>query len=89
MTIFEKFLEEQNLEKKYQEFADKYKKYFDTNITNLPDYFKINYDKIDYGNEICLHKQCSQCNGTGINKMTGAMCIHMISCPCSRCSPRC
>lgn len=35
----------------------------------------------------CLHKSCSQCNGTG-QKKDGSPCLHMISCPCPRCSPR-
>lgn len=36
----------------------------------------------------CLHDQCSQCHGTGM-KEDGSMCIHAISCPCPRCTPRC
>ncbi len=36
----------------------------------------------------CLHKQCSECHGTG-RKKDGTACIHMISCPCPRCTPRC
>lgn len=35
----------------------------------------------------CLHEKCTSCKGTGTNKITGQPCIHMISCPCSRCSP--
>ncbi len=34
----------------------------------------------------CLHQSCIECNGTGVKK-TGGMCVHMISCPCPRCSP--
>lgn len=34
----------------------------------------------------CLHKKCPECNGTGTKK-NGQICVHMISCPCSRCSP--
>lgn len=33
----------------------------------------------------CLHLSCSQCKGTGI-KSDGSSCIHMISCPCPKCS---
>ena len=36
----------------------------------------------------CLHLQCPNCHGTGVNKNTGEVCIHYISCPCSRCTPR-
>lgn len=34
----------------------------------------------------CLHDSCSQCIGTGV-KQDGSICIHMISCPCPKCSP--
>jgi hypothetical protein len=37
----------------------------------------------------CLHKQCERCNGTGVDKVTKQSCIHFISCPCKRCTPRC
>ena len=36
----------------------------------------------------CMHEQCTQCVGTGITK-TGGPCVHGLSCPCPRCSPRC
>ena len=36
----------------------------------------------------CMHDGCSQCHGTGI-KTDGSSCIHMISCPCPKCSPTC
>lgn len=35
----------------------------------------------------CLHNACTQCHGTGV-KLDGSACIHMISCPCPKCSPR-
>lgn len=35
----------------------------------------------------CMHDNCGQCHGTGI-KLDGSMCVHMISCPCPKCSPR-
>lgn len=35
----------------------------------------------------CLHDQCPECVGTGL-KRDGSACIHGISCPCPRCSPR-
>jgi hypothetical protein len=34
----------------------------------------------------CLHDQCPECLGTGV-KHDGSSCIHMISCPCPKCSP--
>lgn len=36
----------------------------------------------------CMHDNCSSCGGTGIRKDGLGACIHMISCPCSKCSPR-
>lgn len=36
----------------------------------------------------CMHDQCSSCHGTGV-KFDGSICIHMISCPCPKCSPSC
>lgn len=38
--------------------------------------------------QACMHDQCSQCVGTGV-KSDGTLCVHMISCPCPRCRPRC
>ena len=32
----------------------------------------------------CMHDNCPNCHGTGINKL-GGMCVHGISCPCSKC----
>lgn len=36
----------------------------------------------------CMHDACPECVGTGIKK-DGGSCIHMISCPCPKCSPSC
>lgn len=36
----------------------------------------------------CLHNSCNSCGGTGIRK-DGSMCVHMISCPCPKCSFYC
>lgn len=36
----------------------------------------------------CLHEQCPSCHGTGIG-IDGGPCVHMISCPCPKCTPRC
>ena len=35
----------------------------------------------------CMHRSCTNCNGTG-QGLTGT-CIHMISCSCWSCSPWC
>ena len=34
----------------------------------------------------CLHNNCEECHGTGL-KSDGRTCVHMISCPCPKCSP--
>ena len=36
----------------------------------------------------CLHDGCPECVGTGIRR-DGSLCVHGISCPCPKCSPRC
>jgi hypothetical protein len=36
----------------------------------------------------CMHDNCPECLGTG-RKRDGSTCIHMISCPCPKCTPRC
>ena len=36
----------------------------------------------------CLHDGCPECVGTGV-KRDGSSCIHMISCPCPKCSVYC
>lgn len=35
----------------------------------------------------CLHDGCEQCHGTGV-KIDGTPCVHVISCPCPKCTPR-
>lgn len=37
--------------------------------------------------EPCMHDNCQECHGTGI-KLDGTSCIHDISCPCPKCTPR-
>lgn len=34
----------------------------------------------------CAHDGCSSCVGTGV-KHDGSSCVHMIACPCPKCSP--
>ena len=36
----------------------------------------------------CLHDRCSQCGGTGQRKDGLGSCVHMLSCPCPKCTPR-
>lgn len=35
----------------------------------------------------CLHDGCSRCHGTGI-QIDGTTCVHCLSCPCPKCTPR-
>lgn len=52
---------------------------------------KEHLQEIQEGNEIdwqpCMHDSCPECVGTGTKK-DGSVCVHMISCPCPRCTPR-
>ena len=34
----------------------------------------------------CLHNQCSLCVGTEVRK-DGSRCVHLLSCPCGKCTP--
>ena len=59
----------------------------------LQEYNPFENNPFDYvfgpkDNTNCLHATCPTCNGTGVNKTTGGPCIHGISCPCSKCTPR-
>lgn len=47
---------------------------------NYDDYLK------NYNNQKCLHELCPECHGTG-RKKNGQSCVHMLSCPCPRCTP--
>jgi len=65
---------------------------WDKEVNNFKEKF-LEYNPFDYvfgpkDNTNCLHASCATCNGTGINKNTGGPCIHAISCPCVKCSPR-
>lgn len=46
-----------------------------------------NVYRSQYGYQLCMHDNCGECCGTGI-KHDGSGCVHMISCPCPKCSPR-
>jgi hypothetical protein len=51
---------------------------FDSNIFksfNIPDY-----------EQSCMYNSCQNCNGTGVD-FYGKICIHYISCGCSKCNP--
>jgi len=36
----------------------------------------------------CLHDNCPSCGGTGVKSDGTGACVHMISCPCPKCSPK-
>lgn len=46
---------------------------------------QVNNDPFNW--QPCLHDQCPECVGTGIRR-DGSPCVHSISCPCPRCTPR-
>lgn len=59
----------------------------DINKDNLTEKQKRHLDLINKRRQqVCMHDQCSNCYGTGIDHM-GKFCIHMISCPCPKCTP--
>lgn len=37
----------------------------------------------------CLHDNCPSCHGTGVRADGLGACVHMISCPCRKCTPYC
>lgn len=54
-------------------------------VLNMIRHRKINRRPTKINNR-CLHKQCTNCNGSGKDSR-GNLCIHMISCLCPRCRP--
>ena len=56
------------------------------NNFNKGDNFRINLNKAKESAKSCLHDSCESCKGTG-KKATGGMCVHNISCRCSKCLP--
>lgn len=65
----------------YQEFMDRH---------TTPELKKIifKHPNTEEDSSECLHRSCPECHGTG-KKANGGMCVHMISCPCPRCTPYC
>lgn len=45
---------------------------------------KNDFRKLD--TQKCLHENCPQCHGSGV-QFNNTPCIHMISCPCPKCTP--
>lgn len=35
----------------------------------------------------CMHDGCQRCHGTGVS--INGSCVHMMSCPCPKCTPYC
>jgi len=54
--------------------------------SQTPEQLREEIDKRQHLTEHCLHDSCPDCSGTG-RKVNGQSCVHMISCPCSRCNP--
>jgi hypothetical protein len=89
MKYFDIIPPERPVDKHY----DLFKRLYENNpMDNFEKYLKqierlSPQDKYTPKREGCLHKQCSECHGTGHTRL-GSICIHMISCPCPSCSPR-
>lgn len=54
----------------------------DRSVTNDP---QMKWITTGYAQSGCLHDSCPTCHGTGQGP-TGP-CVHMLSCPCPKCSP--
>ena len=60
----------------------------ETNMSNYTNNDENIYnEKIDMTEQKCLHDSCPDCHGSGVKK-NGEICVHWISCPCPRCTPR-
>lgn len=53
---------------------------------NERDPFDFNFLPKVKSSDGCLHDQCPECTGSGRKRLGGA-CVHMLSCPCNRCTP--
>jgi len=51
--------------------------------------FEYEAEKFDKKHSDCMHDNCPTCGGTGNRKDGMGACIHMISCPCRKCTPTC
>ena len=66
------------------------KYFFSTTGTTTAIKFLEKIQEIDVkAEQTCLHLSCPRCDGTGTRKDGLGACVHMISCPCHRCSMRC
>lgn len=72
-------MDEFDIEKLKEKY--KYKRFYHLNTDK-----EIKNTKPKCEKNICIHDVCKDCSGTGINKDTGAACIHFLSCPCRRCN---
>jgi hypothetical protein len=46
----------------------------------------VEMPKFDIKEPPCLHDGCQECGGTGVKRNGKEMCVHMISCPCPKCT---
>jgi hypothetical protein len=63
---------------------------YTNNTTNNDDIVWIQNNKGEYNkDQVCLHTQCPECNGTGQKKNGLGICVHHLSCSCPKCTSRC
>lgn len=47
------------------------------------DFYRYVYSKSALSQPACLHDGCTNCQGRGVDSL-GRLCVHAISCPCSK-----
>lgn len=75
-----------NKEQYYQNLKEKQRQHLDSvrkNDSNNGVWFND-----DFNWKPCMHDSCPYCVGTGI-KHDGSMCVHHISCNCTKCATYC
>lgn len=68
--------------------SDRRRMYEEDLFRRQQEHFRQIQQNQDQNWQPCLHDQCPECVGTGVKK-DGSHCVHGISCPCPKCSPRC
>lgn len=69
-------------------YNDDYRRQYEEDLARRQKEHLYNISRRNDSNwQPCLHDSCPSCLGTGV-RSDGTPCIHGISCPCPKCSPR-